>query len=114
MQLINEWWFLARYTDRSKSEVSMDEALTKTYSNPSQFETVCKWNIIKHGKIRYKSYLHELHHLHDDDEYRQHHKYLKSTTKGNKKCIIDTSDTNLIIDIITRSQVDIESSAVLR
>ena len=70
-------------------------------------------SIIKHEKATYKNNLHKWHCLHDDDRYTLHHEYLKSTTEGHKKYTFDTSDTNRVTNMVTRSQVDIESSVVL-
>ena len=43
--------------------------------------TVAKWNLIKHEKLQYVSWLNELCRLTVDDEYSLHHEFSNATTK---------------------------------
>ena len=69
-----------RHTSRNGSAVSIDQALEKEYNKPAKSqagiigftrrkEAVCKWNIIKHEKAKYRKFLSEVCLINEDDKY---------------------------------------------
>ena len=84
--------FVVRHTTRRGSAVPMDQALEKAYNKPAKSsagiigftrrkEAVCKWNIIKHEKGKYRNFLYDVCQLDDDDEYSLHHEFSHRVTK---------------------------------
>ena len=78
--------FVVRHTSRKGSAVPMDQALEKAYNKPAKSsagiigftrrkEAVCKWNLIKHEKEKYRSFLYDVCQMRDDDEYSLHYEY---------------------------------------
>ena len=51
-------------------------------------EAVAKWNMIKHEKDMYRTFLYKACNLDDFDEYSTHHEYSDSTTKGDQLNVI--------------------------
>ena len=75
-----------RHTSRNGTAVPIDQALKKEYNKPAKSqasligftrrkETVCKWNIIKHEKAKYRKCLSEVCLINEDDEYELHHEF---------------------------------------
>ena len=71
----------------------IDQALEKAYNKPAKSssgiigftrrkEAVCKWNLIKHEKAKYKNFLYDVCNLDDNDEYSLHHEFSGRITKA--------------------------------
>ena len=84
-----------RHTSRKGSAVPMDQALEKAYNKPAKSsagiigftrrkEAVCKWNLIKHEKEKYRSFLYDVCQMNDDDEYSLHYEYSEKITMKDK------------------------------
>ena len=78
--------FVVRHTSRNGSAVPIVQALEKEYNKPAKSqagiigftrrkEAVCKWNIIKHEKAKYRKFLSEVCLTNKDDEYELHHEF---------------------------------------
>ena len=57
---------------------------------------MCKWNIVKHEKAKYSTFLQELCSLNEEDEYSLHHEFSKSITEADENCV------SLVIDYILK------------
>ena len=75
----------------------MDQALEKVYNNTAndqggitgisrRKQAVCKWNIIKHEKAKFRTFLHEWFFL-NDDVYAAHLESFQSITQQDEKCV---------------------------
>ena len=126
--------FVVKHTTRSASAVPMDEALEKAYNKPAKGqsgiigfsrhkEAVCKWNIIKHEKANYTSFLCHWCSVDDNDEYSLHNEFFKSITEADETCVrqiteyirerfnpFETEEESGIVNIVTKMQVSTESS----
>ena len=71
--------FVVRHTQRRGSAVPVDQALEKAYNKPAKSsagiigftrrkEAVCKWNLIKHEKAKYRSHLYDVCQMADDED----------------------------------------------
>ena len=69
----------------------MDQTLEKAYNKQAkssagiigfarQKEAVCKWNLIKHEKAKYKNFLYDVCQMNDDDEYSLHYEFSEKIT----------------------------------
>ena len=76
----------------------MDQAMEKAYNKPAKDnsgivgfsrrkEAVAKWNIIKHEKVKYKSFLHEWCSMDQHDEYSYHHEFSEAALKYDEECV---------------------------
>ena len=90
--------FVVHHTPRRGSSVPMDQALEKAYNKPAKSqsgiigvtrrkEAICKWNIFKHDKSKFTSFMYALCALSFDDEYSLHHEYSRATTKADSACV---------------------------
>ena len=77
---------MVRHKSRNGSAVTIDQALENECNKPAKSqagiigftrrkETVCKWNIIKHEKAKYRKCLSEVCLINEDDEYELHHEF---------------------------------------
>ena len=75
-----------RHSSRKGSAVPMDQALEKAYNKPTKSsagiigftrrkETVCKWNLIKHEKAKYRNFMNTVCQMDEDDEYSLHYEF---------------------------------------
>ena len=127
---------LLPHTSRRGSGVLMDQALERAYKKPAndqggitgisrRKQAVCKWNIIKHEKAKFKTFLHEWSCL-NDDEYAAHHESFQSITKQDEKCVramtdyisqqgnpFTTLSSQPITNIVTNKQLNVESNTFL-
>ena len=85
--------FVVKHTSRNGSAVPMDQALEKAYNKPAKSssgiigftrrkEAVCKWNLIKHEKAKYRNFLYDVCNMDDSDEYSLHHEFSERITKA--------------------------------
>ena len=90
--------FVVRHTSRKGSAVPMDQALEKAYNKPAKSsagiigftrrkEAVCKWNLIKHEKGKYRNFLYDICQMSDDDEYSLHHEFSERITLKDKASV---------------------------
>ena len=90
--------FVVKHTKRHGRSVPLDQALKKAYTKPAKGqggvigltrrkEAVAQWSLIKHEKAEIARFLPELCHLDNEDEYSLHHKFRKTTTYENEKCV---------------------------
>ena len=90
--------FVVRHTSRKGSAVPMDQALEKAYNKPAKSssgiigfsrrkEAVCKWNLIKHEKGKFRNFLYNACQINDDDEYRVHHEFSENITAADKESV---------------------------
>ena len=102
--------FIVKHTNRQGSRVPMDQALEKAYNKPAKSqsgimgfsrckEAVCKWNIIKHEKAEYTSFLREWCLMHYEEEFLLHHEFAKSTTETDISCV------NQMVEYIQQQQM---------
>jgi len=129
--------FVVKHTRRSGSAVPMEQALEKTYNKPAKGQSgiigfsrrkdaVCKWNIIKHEKANYTSFLRQWCTIDENDEYSLHHEFSKSITEGDETCVnqiieyieerfnpFETAKESEIVNIVTKTQISAESREFL-
>lgn len=97
--------FVVMHSMKKSSALPMDQALEKEYNKPAKSqsgiigftrrkEAVCKWNLIKHEKAKYRGFLYAACQMDDEDEYSLHHEYASSTT------LIDQQNNSLLIEYI--------------
>ena len=123
---------------RKGSAVPIDQDLKQAYNKPAkscsgivgisrQKEAVCRWNIIKHEKGKFKSFLQDLCFLKEDNEYELHHEFSPSRSENDTKCVdaiveyvdrynnpFDLNKTCSLRNIVTNSELDVEASIFLR
>ena len=101
--------FVVHHTSRKCSATPMDQALEMAYNKPAkgpggvigftrQKESVAKWNIIKHEKSKFTTFLDEVCNMSGNDEYSVHHEFSDSITKKEeedieciKSCLMEKS-----------------------
>ena len=129
--------FVVRHTYRGGSAVPVDQALEKAYNKPAKGhagivgisrrkEAVSRWNLVKHKKLKYRSFLQEICGLSDYDEYALHHEYTKSIRETDENCVnaiigffnergnpFDTNSLKPVTNVFTNSQIDEESATFL-
>ena len=87
-----------RQSSRKGSAVLMNQALEKAYNKPAKSsagiigftrrkEAVCKWNLIKHEKAKYRNFMNTVCHMDEDDEYSLHYKFSDRITKADKHSV---------------------------
>ena len=110
----------------------MDQALEKEYNKPAKSssgiigftrrkEAVCKWNLIKHEKAKYRSFLYTTCQMDEDDQYNLHYEFSKPITESDQKSVaslmnnilqhenpFDTAELKGIINIATGVTLDKE------
>ena len=90
--------FVVRHSSRRCSAVPIDQALEKEYNKPAKSqsgiigitrrkEAVCKWNIIKHEKAKYRTCLQEICQMSEGDEYSLHHEFSQRITREDQKSV---------------------------
>ena len=90
--------FVVRHTSRKGSAVPMDQALEKAYNKPAKSssgiigfsrrkEAVCKWNLIKHEKDKFRNFLYNVCQMNDNDDYRVHHELSENITAADKESV---------------------------
>ena len=91
--------FVVRHTQRRGSAVPVDQALEKAYKKPAKSsdgiigftrrkEAVCKWNLIKHEKAKYRSHLYDVCQMADDeDQYSLHYEFSERTSKSDSDSV---------------------------
>ena len=73
----------------------MDQALEKAYTKPTKSsagiigftrrkETVCKWNLSKHEKAKYRNFINTICQMDEDDEYSLHYEFSDRIIKADK------------------------------
>ena len=122
--------FVARHSLRKVIAVPMDQALEKEYNKPAKSssgiigftrrkEAVCKWNLIKHERAKYRSFLYTTCQMDEDDEYSFHYEFSKPITESDQKSVaslmnnlmqrrnpFDTEEPKGIINIATGATLD--------
>ena len=87
--------FVVRHSSRKGSAVPMDQALEKAYNKRAKSssgiigstrrkEAVCKWNLIKHEKAKYRNFMNTVCQMDENDEYSQHYEFSGRITKADK------------------------------
>ena len=87
-----------RHSSRKGSAVPMDQALEKAYNKPTKSsagiigftrrkETICKWNLIKHEKAKYRNFMNTVCQMDEDDEYSLHYEFSDWITKVDKHSV---------------------------
>ena len=90
--------FVVRHTTRKGSAVPIDQALEKAYNKPAKSsagiigftrrkEAVCKWNLIKHEKAKYRNFLYDVCQMDDDDEYSLHYEFSERITRNDNTSV---------------------------
>ena len=131
--------FAVRHSSRNGSAVPTDQALEKEYNKSSKSqaciigftrrkEAVCKWNIIKHEKAKYRKFLSEVCLINedDDDEYELHHEFSGTLIEKLEECVslvveyiqqhenpFDVSKPRELINLTNRSKIDKEDANFL-
>ena len=124
--------FVLRHSLRKGSAVPMDQALEKEYNEPAKSssgiigftrrkEAVCKWNLVKHERAKYRSFLYTTCQMDEDDEYSLHYEFSKPITESDQKSVaspmnnillrgnpFDTEEPKGIINIATGASLDKE------
>ena len=88
--------FVVNHTRRRGSGVPIDQALEKAYNKPAKGpggvigytrkkESVAKWNLIKHEKLKYSMFIDDLCSCTDQGQYSLHHEFSKSITKSEEE-----------------------------
>ena len=130
--------FVVRHTKSKASGVLMNQALEKPYNKSAKSnsgivgisrrkDAVCRWNTIKHEKAKFKNFQQEYCCFSEYDEYVLHHDCSTSTTVTDEKCVnavieyvnkhgnpFDRENSNELTNIVTKSQIDHESSTFLQ
>ena len=102
--------FTVKHIKRSASALLVDQALEKPYNKSAKGlssvigitkrkEAVLKWNILKHMKMKYINFLHDVCSMIDDDEYAIHHEFSSSTTA------LDELEVQQIFSSISRHEI---------
>ena len=76
----------------------MNQALEKACNKPAKSsagiigltrrkEVVCKWNLIKHEKTKYRNFMKTVCYMDEDDEYSLHYEYSDRITKADKHSV---------------------------
>ena len=129
--------FVVRHTSRNGSAVPIDQALEKEYNKPAKSqagiigftrrkEAVCKWNIIKHEKAKYRKFLSEVCLINEDDEYELHHEFSGTLIEKSEEYVslvveyiqqhgnpFDISKPRELINLTNRSKIDKEDANFL-
>ena len=90
--------FVVGHSFRKDSAVSLDQALEKFGSKPAKSsagiigftrrkETVCKWNLIKHEKAKYRDFMSTVCQMDEHDEYSLHYEFSDWITKADKHSV---------------------------
>ena len=87
--------FVVRHSSRKGSAVPIDQALEKAYSKPAKSsagiigftrrkKVVCKWNLIKHDKAKYRNFMNTVCQMDEDHEHSLDYEYSDRITKADK------------------------------
>ena len=90
--------FVVRHSLRKGSAVPMDQALEKEsgiIGFTRRKDAVCKWNLIKHEKANYRSFLYTTCQMDEDDEYSLHYEFSKPITVADQKSVASLMDNIL-------------------
>ena len=122
--------FVVRHTLRNGSAVTIDQALEKEYNKPAtsqagiigftrRKEVVCKWNIIKHEKAKYRKLLRDVCLIKEDDEYELHQEFSGTLTEKSEEYVslvaeyiqqhgnpFDISKPRGLINLTNRSKIE--------
>ena len=97
-EAFNRGDFIVNRTSRRSSSVPVDQALEKVYNKPANSpggvigltqkkESVAKWNLIKHEKMKYAKFIDDVCEFNAQDEYSTHQEFSSSTTASEESNI---------------------------